>query len=153
LPCLSEISVPQRFRLGREQFRLQAIRRKLKNVWDIPYSKKLSIGFAVHISAANMKGAFTKELIWSAVFAGIGLAFLYYAAFGTDRNVLHLVFLNVGCGLSSFALAIQPQALFERVVSEGFRLRLPRAGGIAGVLNFLSLIFLGLAAIAWLASL
>jgi len=99
-----------------------------------------------------MKLAVTKELVWSAVFAGVGLAFTYRAAFGVDRNILHSMLFNLGCGLSGFAIAIQPHALFERVERKGLSLQLPKAKGIASVRNVASLFFLGCACVAWLGS-
>ena len=83
-----------------------------------------------------MKQAFSKEVIGSAVFGATGLAFLYRAAFGIDRNVLDLVLWNLGCGFGGLSLAAQPQLLFARI--ELNRLRLQGSGrrGLATYLDF-----------------
>lgn len=100
-----------------------------------------------------MKQAIWKELVWSAICGGIGVAFLYRATFGFDRNVVHIVLWYAGCGFGSIALAIQPGVLFERVERKGLRFRLPMAHGVASLMNVLSVGCIGLSAIAWLATL
>jgi hypothetical protein len=100
-----------------------------------------------------MKHSISKELIWSAICAGIGLAFLYRAAFGVDRSVVHVVLWYVGCGFGSIALAIQPSALFQSVERKGLRFRLPSAHGAASLINTLSMGCIVFSGIAWVATL
>jgi hypothetical protein len=99
-----------------------------------------------------MKQALAKEVIWSAVFGGLGLAFLYRAALGVDRNVLHLALWYAGCGFGTVSLAVQPQLLFVPIERNGFRLQVRGRHGVASYLNFLSTFCIALAAMVWLAT-
>jgi hypothetical protein len=92
----------------------------------------------------------TKNLVFSALFAGAGMAFLYYASVGETRLVLHLVLFRVGCAFSCFSLSIQPSALFDRVKRRGLTVEIPKLSGYASALNILSAVFMSLAALAWL---
>jgi hypothetical protein len=98
----------------------------------------------------DMKQFITKEVILSAMLGGMALAFLYRATMGVDRNVLHLVLWNAGCGFGMFSIAAQPQLLFERVVG----LRIKGSGRHVGAsyLDFLSGFCMVLAIMTWLAA-
>lgn len=99
-----------------------------------------------------MKNLLTFESVASAIAAVVGLAFLYGAATGENRHLASAVYLYLSCALSAFAIAAQPQALLEKVERRGFRIRLPRARGWAGLLNVASCACLVLAALLWLLS-
>jgi len=92
----------------------------------------------------------SKNLVSSAIFAALGLTFLYYASVGEDKWSMSAVLFKVGCALSCFSLAVQPAALYERVLQKGPMVSLPKASGYASVLNVLSLGCYGLAAVIWL---
>ena len=100
----------------------------------------------------RMKRAFSKEVIWSAVFGGIGLAYFYRAALGVDRNVLHLVLWYAGCGFAALSVAAQPQLLFVRLERYGFRFQGSGRQGLGSFLGFLSVFCMALAAMGWLAT-
>jgi hypothetical protein len=92
----------------------------------------------------------SKNLVSSAIFAAIGLTFLYYASVGEDKWSMSAVLFKVGCALSCFSLAVHPSALYKQVVQKGPVVSLPKASGYASVLNVLSLGCYALAAGVWL---
>ncbi|OYT88724.1 MAG: hypothetical protein CFE43_21005 [Burkholderiales bacterium PBB3] len=78
------------------------------------------------------------DTISSAVFFFIGVYFVYSAQTSPERNLHHAVFWDVGCALSSFAIALQPKKLFENIKLGSKGLGLPTSSGWAGMLNLLS---------------
>lgn len=97
-----------------------------------------------------MKHLVSRELVASAVMTAIGAAFLYYAAFGENRNLAWSVYWNLGCALGFFGTAVQPQALFEKVERQGLKVQLPKARGVASLLNMVSTACIVTAALIWL---
>ena len=84
----------------------------------------------------------------SAVFAGIGLSFFYFALFG--KVDVHIALFGFGCGLACAALSIQPQIIRSRVKGKNFINDFPKFSGIASVLNVFSIIFMLVGAVVWL---
>jgi hypothetical protein len=91
-----------------------------------------------------------RESIATAIFALAGVAFVNAALFGDSRNDVPSALWLLGCGVSAFALAISPHSLFERVTIERQRIHLPRATGLASILNVTSVACMVLAGVAWL---
>ena len=95
------------------------------------------------------KNKFLLNTVFSSTFFFIGVYFLYSAQTGPERNINQIVFWDVGCAFSAFAIALRPDKLLEKVNFTKTGIELPKADGWAALLNLLSVGMLVFSALAF----
>jgi hypothetical protein len=99
-----------------------------------------------------MKNWAIREVIASAIFGGLGAAWVYVAAFGEHNVTVHYVLWYLALAFSSFSLALAPQRMFSPVARDGLQVRTAPVYGLSAIFSNIGGAAFLLAAASWITS-